>query len=93
MNPEVPEALADAIELAVVTRNIAETRAELARHFERRDQLVLNLARLGVTYAEIAAIAGITDRAVGKVVRAAGVRRYRQRSTVPGSPPGATPAS
>ena len=93
MNPEVPAALADAIELAVVTRNIAETRAELARHFERRDQLAVNLARLGVSYSEIAAIAEIGDAAVGKLVRAAGVRRYRPRSTVPGSPPDNTPAS
>jgi hypothetical protein len=84
---------ADAAELAAVTVSIAETRAALAAYFERRDELVVRLARNGATYTDIAALAEITDRGVGKVVRAAGVRRYRQRSTVPGSPPGATPAS
>lgn len=74
-------AVADALaELGAVTRAIAAMRADLARSYARRDELVIQLARLGVPYGEIAEITETTERAVGKIVRAAGVRRYRQRS-------------
>lgn len=44
-----------------------------------RDRQVLALARDGVPYAAIARAAGISDRAVSKLARAAGIQRYPRR--------------
>ena len=46
----------------------------------RRDALVLSLARQSVPYAEIAVAARMTVQGVGKITRAAGIRRYRDKA-------------
>lgn len=73
-----PPGLDDMTELAITTAGIKEAKAALARYYDRRDELMIRLARLGVPYAEIADIAEIGAPAVSKITRAAGVRRYRQ---------------
>jgi hypothetical protein len=45
-----------------------------------RDRLVIELARLAVPFKDIAAATGTTPQAVGKLARAAGIRRYRSPS-------------
>jgi uncharacterized protein YdbL (DUF1318 family) len=47
-----------------------------------RDAIVVRLAaELGVTYKELAAETGLSFQAIGKIVSAGGVRRYRPRGS------------
>jgi hypothetical protein len=61
----------------------AEVKAELAR--VARDGLIVDAARAGMTHADIAAATGPRDdhglsrAAVAKILKLAGVRRYRER--------------
>jgi DNA-directed RNA polymerase specialized sigma24 family protein len=47
-----------------------------------RDAILVRLAaELGVTYKELAAELGLSVQAIGKIVSAGGVRRYRPRGS------------
>lgn len=75
--------------LATTTRTLRDAEARAAAI--RRDQhaQIVRLARDRAPYGDIAIAAGISDQAVGKIARAAGVRRYRPSTPAarPSEPP------
>jgi hypothetical protein len=56
----------------------ADAAADAAR--DDRDKVIIRLAaEHELTYQELAAITGLSVAAIGKIVKAGGVRRYRER--------------
>lgn len=74
---DTPVELLSALGSVAAHQRAAEDLATALRH--SRDRLVIELARLSVPLADIASAVGTTPQAIGKIARAAGVRRYRQR--------------
>jgi hypothetical protein len=60
---------------------------------DERDVLVVALARAGVAHGLIAAAAHVSQQAVSKIARAAGVRRYGPQTDSDGPPPPHTTGS
>jgi hypothetical protein len=57
---------------------VAEARAAIAR--AERDAILVTLASdTRASYAELAAVSGLSVSAVAKIIKAGGVRRYRPR--------------
>jgi len=54
-----------------------EGQADLARR--DRDQAIVALAQSGASYKTIAELSGLSLPMIGKIMRGAGVRRYRPR--------------
>jgi hypothetical protein len=67
--------------LAEVSSSLRKLEAGAAAGRELRDEMITGLARDRVPHKDIGAAAGITPQAVGKLARAAGIRR--RRSTEP----------
>jgi hypothetical protein len=63
--------------LATVARDLQAAERHVRELRGLRDEWVVALARERVKHADIAEAADITPQAVGKVTRAAGVRRVR----------------
>jgi hypothetical protein len=67
-------------DLAHFTRQAARY-GDIAAEWRRQQHAeIIRLARAGWPYGDIAAVTGISPQAVGKLARAAGIRRYRQGS-------------
>ena len=76
----MPSADEELRELGSSALRLASAEAAADEERTRRDALVLSLARQMVPYAEIAVAARMTVQGVGKITRAAGIRRYRGRA-------------
>jgi hypothetical protein len=79
-----PDELLDCIGAA--SRQLAAANALAAAVLEWRDRLILDAARAGRPLPAIADRAGISVQMVGKLTRAAGLRRYREREREPAGP-------
>lgn len=73
----VPDELLATVKAATVQLAAANRLAAAALSW--RDRLVLDAARSGRTLDAIAAAADVSPQMVGKLTRAAGIRRYRPR--------------
>jgi len=76
----VPSADRELRELGSAALRLERAEAAADEERTRRDALVLSLARQNVPYAQIAVAARMTVQGVGKITRAAGIRRYRGRA-------------